>query len=91
MQQLHWAKEFDKHSVDVLLGHENYSYEYNYLYAYKTNEIVPGWGNLTNFTNMTSLDGNDNIYRTESYLGRVRYGFDDRYNVEASFRRDGSS
>ena len=91
MQQLHWAHEYGKHSVDVLLGHENYSNEYNYLYGYKTNEIVPGWGNFTNFTSITDLDGYDNTYRTESYLGRVRYGFDERYNVEASFRRDGSS
>ena len=91
MQQLHWAKEYGKHSIDVLAGHENYSNEYNYLYAYKTNEIVPGWGNLTNFTQMTSLDSNDDKYRTESYLGRVRYGYAERYNVEASFRRDGSS
>lgn len=27
----------------------------------------------------------------QSYLGRVRYNFDDKYNLEASFRRDGSS
>lgn len=90
-QQLHWAKEFGSHSVDALIGHENYKNEYNYLYGYKTNEIVPGWGNFTNFTSMTDLDGYDNTYTTESYLGRVRYAFEDRYNVEASFRRDGSS
>ena len=30
-------------------------------------------------------------YRTESYLGRVRYNYLDRYNVEASYRRDGTS
>ena len=90
-QQLEWAHDYGKHSVDALVGHENYSYEYNYLYGYKTSEIVAGWGNFTNFTSITSLDGSDAKYRTESYLGRVRYAYDDRYNVEASFRRDGSS
>ena len=90
-QQLTWAHEFGSHAVDALVGHENYSNEYNYLYGYKTNEIMPGWGNFTNFTSITSLDGSDYEYKTESYLGRVRYNYADLYNVEASIRRDGSS
>lgn len=90
-QQLEWTHEYGKHDIDVLFGHENYHTDYNYLYGYKTNEIVPGWGNFTNFTSITDLDGYDYEYNTESYLGRVRYGYDNRYNVEASFRRDGSS
>ena len=40
---------------------------------------------------MTDVYDYNDTYRTESYLGRVRYGYDSRYNVEASFRRDGSS
>jgi TonB-linked SusC/RagA family outer membrane protein len=90
-QQLHWSHEYGKNSIDALLAHENYHYTYNYLYGYKTNEIVPNMNNLINFTSITSLEDYNNTYRTESYLGRVRYGFDNRYNVEASFRRDGSS
>ncbi len=90
-QQLHWAKEFGVHSIDALIGHENYSYTYDYTYGYKTNEVFAGKGNMTNFTEITSLDEYNNKYRTESYLGRVRYGYSDRYNAEFSFRRDGSS
>ena len=90
-QQLHWSKEFGVHAVDALLGHENYYYSYDYTYLYKTNQVFPGKGFLTNFTEMTSMDEYNNNYRTESYLGRVRYGYDNRYNIEASFRRDGSS
>ena len=90
-QQLHWSHEYGQHSVDALIGHENYSWERNYLYGYKTTQVVPGINNLNNFTDFTSLYDYNDEYRTESYLGRVRYGFDNRYNVEASFRRDGSS
>ena len=90
-QQLHWNHEFGVHSVDALIGHENYYYNYDYTYLYKTNQVFAGEGFLTNFTEMTSMDEYNNNYRTESYLGRVRYGYDSRYNVEASFRRDGSS
>jgi len=90
-QQLHWNHEYGKHSVDALLGHENYHYTYDYTYLYKTNQIFEGKGFLTNFTEMTTMEEYNNTYRTESYLARARYGFDNRYNVEASFRRDGSS
>ena len=90
-QQLHWSHEYGVHSVDALIGHENYHYTYNYLYGYKTTQVFAGVNNLNNFTDITSLYDYNDTYRTESYLGRVRYGYDNRYNVEASFRRDGSS
>ena len=90
-QQLHWSHEFGIHSIDALVGHENYYYNYNYMYGYKTNEVFRGKTTLRNYTEISSFYDYDENYRTESYLGRVRYGYDDRYNVEASFRRDGSS
>jgi hypothetical protein len=77
--------------VNVLIGHENYANYYDYLYGYKTSEVFPNVNNLRNFTEITSLYNYGNNYRTESYLSRVRYNYKDKYNVEASFRRDGSS
>jgi len=90
-QQLHWNHEFGVHSVDALIGHENYYYHNNYLYGYKTNQVFEGKNYLRNFTDITSLYDYSTEYTTESYLGRVRYGYDSRYNAEFSFRRDGSS
>ena len=90
-QQLHWRQEYGVHSIDALLGHENYDYTYNYLSASKHQEVVPGLNNLKNFTDPVDVNDYNETYHTESYLGRVRYGYDNRYNVEASFRRDGSS
>ena len=90
-QQLHWSHEYGVHSIDALVGHENYHYTYNYLYGYKTTQVFAGVNNLNNFTDITNLYDYNDTYRTESYLGRVRYGYDNRYNVEGSFRRDGSS
>ena len=90
-QQLHWRQEFGVHSVDALLGHESYKLTRNYMASGKDSEIVPDLTNLLNFTQFAQLyDYNDN-YALESYLGRVRYGYDNRYNIEFSFRRDGSS
>lgn len=90
-QQLNWNHKFGDHNVSVLLGHENYSYFYDYTYIYKTNQTFEGQDNLSNFNNLTSGDGYSNRYRTESYLGRIRYDYKEKYNLEASFRRDGSS
>lgn len=91
-QQLTWAKEFnEKHSVDILLGHENYSERYNYLHGYKTGETFADKYDLVNFSEISKLTDYENNYRTEGYIARARYNYDKRYFIEGSYRRDGSS
>lgn len=91
-EQLRWGKTFNgKHNVDVLLGHENYDYKRTYNKSAKSNEILLGGSFADNFTSLTDISGYSDRYKTESYLGRVQYNYDERYNIEASFRRDGSS
>ena len=90
-QQLRWSHQFGDHNVNALIGHENYANNYDYLYGYKTDEVFPGKNYLRNFTQITNLYNYGNTYRTESFLSRVRYNYMDKYNFEASFRRDGSS
>lgn len=90
-QQLAWSHRFGNHDIDVLLGHENYDYTIEYASTQKSNQTFEGNYALSNFSTLTSTTGYDTKYRTESYLGRVRYNYLDRYNVEASFRRDGTS
>jgi TonB-linked SusC/RagA family outer membrane protein len=91
MQQLTWDRDFDKHHVDVLLGHENYANNYVYTYLYKTTEVFANAYELVNFTNMTSLNGYDYNLRGESYLSRARYNYDSKYFAELAFRRDAVS
>ena len=45
----------DRHNIEVLLGHENYSYRYDYTYTSKTNEAFPNRYALSNFSEMTSI------------------------------------
>lgn len=90
-QQLLWQKQISDHNLTVLVAHENYSYNYQYEHGYKTTETFPGKDELINFTNITDLDGYQNNYTTESYLGTARYGYKDKYFADASYRRDGSS
>lgn len=90
-QQLRWDHSFGRHTIGLLLGHEAYSYHYDTTSAVKTNQTVADLRALHNFSEMADVDGYDTGYKTESYLGRVQYNFDDRYNLEASMRRDGTS
>ncbi|PTX15263.1 TonB-linked SusC/RagA family outer membrane protein [Pontibacter mucosus] len=91
-QLLNYAKTFnDRHYVEVLLGHENYNYQYKYLYGMRQGLIVEGNTELGNFTTTNSLDSRTDLYRTEGYFSRLNYTFDDKYTVSGSYRRDGSS
>lgn len=90
-QQLNWNHAYGKHHVSVLLGHENYGYSQDYTYARKKDVNVEGTVAFTNFSTITDLEGYQDNYRTESYLARAQYNFNDKYNLEGSFRRDGSS
>jgi len=88
---LNWNKSFGLHNIDVLAGHENYSYNYNYLNGYKTTETFAGKTELINFTDIVRLTDYQNNYRTEGFFSRARYNYDNKYYVDGSFRRDGSS
>lgn len=90
-QQLRWAHQFGSHTVSALVAHETYDYNRDYSYGKKNNEIYPDVQSLVNFTEIEALTSYNVLYRTESYLGRVRYAYQDKYNLEGSFRRDGSS
>jgi len=90
-QLLSYNKTFGKHSIDALIGHENTSYEYKYLYGFRQGLIVDGNIELINFTTTNELDSYVNTYNSEGYFSRVNYSYDNKYNVSVSYRRDGSS
>lgn len=95
MQTLDWSHRYGKdgeHYVDVLLDHENYAARTEYSYVVNQAQDQEGRYGLSNFAqNMATQGGIAGEDRTESYLGRVRYNYDEKYFGEFSFRRDGSS
>ena len=92
MQELlNWGREFGKHHVDAMFGHENTHYGADYLYGMNTNMAVDGLIVMNNFLTQSYFQGYAEKYNTESYLARVRYNFDQKYYFDASWRRDGSS
>ena len=89
-QLLTWNRTFGLHSFDVLLGHEFYAYQYEYLAAGKTN-LVDGILELRPGTTLYQADSYTDKYRIESWLGRFNYDYDEKYYFSASLRTDGSS
>ena len=89
-QLLTWNRQFGKHNVDVMAGHEFYAYKMEYLTAGKTN-LVDGIYELAPAANMYEADSYTDNYRINSFLSRVNYNYDDKYYLSASLRADASS
>lgn len=51
-EQLNWLRQFGEHQVGVLLGHENYYYDYQYTGLAKSDQILPDNLALSNFISM---------------------------------------
>jgi TonB-linked SusC/RagA family outer membrane protein len=92
LEQLTWGKIINDHySIDVLAAHENFSWNDVISSGGKKGEKLAGKPYMTNYTTMTDLEGYENNRRTESYLSRVQLNYDEKYYLDGSFRRDGSS
>lgn len=91
LQTISYAKEFGVHGIDIILGHENNANNYKYFTGSKQNVIVDGNIELLNFTTTNELESYVSNYRSEGYFSRFNYSYDNKYNLSASFRRDGSS
>ena len=81
----------ENNHFDVMVGHENFKYEFQGLSNAKTNffnPVVPEFDNAITMENMSSYT---EAHAIESYLGRINYDYADTYYLSASVRRDGSS
>jgi TonB-linked SusC/RagA family outer membrane protein len=90
-QLLTYTRSFGKHSFDALIGHESYKYQYKYFYGFRQGQVADGNYELINFTTTNSLSSYISDYRSEGYLSRINYNYDNKYFISGSFRRDGSS
>lgn len=91
MQTLNWSQDYGMHHVDALLDHENYEYKYGYVYNRKSGQQLADILTMNNFEETKDLSEYRIARSSESYLGRVRYNYGQKYFVEGSVRRDGSS
>ncbi|MCK5782459.1 MAG: TonB-dependent receptor [Flavobacteriales bacterium] len=90
-QLLQWDRAFGDHNFDALAGHESYSRRYETANGGKENFFTPGNPDLDQAVKNPTAGSASFRYNLESYLSRVRYNYDEKYYLTASFRRDGSS
>lgn len=89
---LTYTKEFGKNNLRVLVGHENYSWQRNFLSATKIGFQIPGQTELDNGgTTEGSPSSFEDHHTIESYFSSLTYDYDGKYLLSGGVRRDGSS
>ena len=88
---LTYNKQFDKHNINVLLGHSVIGSRF-----YKTTASIQGFPTeniyeLKGGTINPGATGESEEYKLQSFFGRVNDSYDDRYLFEFNIRHDGSS
>lgn len=88
---LTYNKQFNKHNINVLLGHSVIGSRF-----YKTTASIQGFPTeniyeLKGGTINPGATGESEEYKLQSFFGRVNYSYDDRYLFEFNIRHDGSS
>lgn len=79
------------HNVDLLVGYENYRYDYSVLWGTQTKLFNPDMAEVGNAILQPSTSSYTLNYRTQGILAQAKYDYDSRYYVSASYRRDASS
>ncbi|PKB43298.1 TonB-linked SusC/RagA family outer membrane protein [Cellulophaga sp. RHA19] len=87
---LNYDKNFGDHNIQATAIFEAYKLKVDALGAQATG-FLPGVKVLNGSTLPESVRGFINENRLTSYLGRLAYSYKDRYFIEGSYRRDGSS
>lgn len=87
---LNYKKTFGDHTFGVDLIQEAYQFKIDALGA-QGEGFLPGVTVLNGSTTPSSVSGYTAKDRISSYLGRLSYDYKEKYFLEGSFRRDGSS
>lgn len=87
---LSYSKSFGEHTIHANAIFETYQYKFDGMNAAGTG-FLPGVLVLNGATVPANVGGYIGEERITSYLGRLGYNYKDKYFLEGSFRRDGST
>lgn len=98
-QLLNWGKDFGRHSVTALAAHEFYQYKSDLINFGSAYSLINGFTGAGNFVARYNTSGapfslpgyGGDLTAMDSYFGRAVYNYSDKYFLEGSLRRDGSS
>jgi TonB-linked SusC/RagA family outer membrane protein len=90
--QLNWRKEFGSFKTDLLLG-STFQRQNNKLqalsgYGFTSNSMIY---NPAAATDLQVMRYDESVYKYQSFFGRINLNWSDRYIVNLTGRRDGSS
>ncbi|MBC7847727.1 MAG: SusC/RagA family TonB-linked outer membrane protein [Flavobacterium sp.] len=90
--QINWKKEFGKSNVDVLLGGTFLNQDSDRLIirgrGFTSNSLIY---DLASATTITVLNNQETAYKYQAFFGRINWKWQDKYILNATGRRDGSS
>lgn len=90
--QINWKKEFGKSNVDILLGSTFLDQDSDRLIirgrGFTSNSLMH---DLASATTITVLNNQETRYKYQAFFGRINYKWQDKYILNATGRRDGSS
>jgi TonB-linked SusC/RagA family outer membrane protein len=91
-QLLQYTKQIEKHTFDIIVSHESQASTWKNTYSTRAGYLVDNILDLNaGDPTLTSNSGGQGEWAMESYFGIVNYNFAERYIVEGSIRKDGSS
>ena len=90
-QLLKWHHLFDKHDVEVMVGHEYYNRKKYILSADRSNIMSNTNTELDAAVTDGSIGSSMTEYNVEGIFARALYNYDTKYFLSASYRRDASS
>lgn len=91
-QILNYTKQFGRHNLNVMAGHEYYTANTYLLSAAKSHMLTGANDELAGaIIDKQTANSHRVEYNNEGYFARVMYDYDNKYFFSASFRRDASS
>lgn len=90
--QINWEKELGMGKIGVLVGgtfqNQNTNRLYQFTNGFSSNSLLY---DLASATTVRVLYSDNAIYKYQAFFGRINYNWDDRYLLNLTGRRDGSS
>jgi TonB-linked SusC/RagA family outer membrane protein len=91
--QINYTKQLNNHKIDLMAGYEQMEYDYDYLYAYRTDFPSTSLPQLDAGSSDKGKQGNSGTASATSrqnYFGRATYDYAGKYMAQLIFRYDGS-
>lgn len=90
--QLHWSRSFTNSKIDVIVGgtaqQQSTARLYQYGVGFSSNSLIT---DLASATDKYVVASDETMYKYQAFFGRINYNYQEKYIVNLTGRRDGSS